>query len=111
MSLLRKVYADVPTTVSNPLGNRFTSIADVFALLINVIIGVGIALTIVYLVLGGIQYITSRGDTKAADEARGALTNAVIGFVVVLGAITVRIVVGNILGANDTSTYNELTPF
>lgn len=110
MSLLREVYAQgVSTTVSNPLAGRFGDLASIFGLIINVVIGVGVALTVIYLALGGIKYITAQGDTKAADEARQALTNAVIGFIVVLGAITIRLIVENILDTNGV-TITNVTP-
>ena len=109
--LLREALAQaVVTTVSNPLPNfgAGTTLANIFALIINVVIGIGIALTVIFLILGGIQYITSRGDAKAADAARASLTNAVIGFIVVLAAVTIRFVVQNILAAN-TSAFNAVS--
>jgi hypothetical protein len=109
--LLRNAHAQVATTITDPLGTRFGSnatLAQFFGLIVNVLIGVGIALTIIFLVLGGIQYITSRGDAKAADAARSSLTNAVIGFVVVLAAVTIRFIVGNIIGA-DTGGFQDVS--
>jgi hypothetical protein len=115
LSLIREVLAQgVGTTPVNPLNNTFgttgATLAAVFGLVINVVIGVGIALTVIFLVLGGIKYVTSQGDPKAADAARQALTNAIIGFVVVLGAITIRWIVGNLLGA-DTDGLQNVSPF
>jgi hypothetical protein len=110
--LLKQAHAQVDTSViANPLGDRFTTLADVFGLATNLVIGVGIALTVIFLVIGGIKYVTSQGDVKAADEARGALTNAVIGFVVVLAAFTIKLIVGNILnpGAGGT-VVEDVTP-
>jgi len=75
----------------------FNNLADVFGFLVNVVLGVGIAVTIIFLILGGIQYITARGDQKAAGAARESLTNAVIGFIVVIGAFTIRTILLNVL--------------
>lgn len=105
-SLLERVYADGPvTTLVNPwqLGSG-TTLGGIIALITNILIGIGIALVIIFLVLGGIRYLTSGGDQKAAQEARAMLTNAVIGFVIVLGAITLRFVLGNLLGENTDYT-------
>lgn len=114
--MLRTALAQaVATTVVNPLQNTLgtdVTIANVFALITNIIIGIGIALTVVFLVLGGIQYITSRGDAKAAETARASLTNAVIGFIIVVAAITIRFAIGNVLfGGTDTSGFGNVTPF
>lgn len=97
-SLIESVYA-VANTVNLPtLGIK--TIADAFAIAINIVLGAGIALTIIFLILGGIQYMTAKGDQKAATEARNALTNAVVGFIVVIGTFTIKTVLQNILGAN-----------
>ena len=109
-----QVYAQqVSTQVQKiELGN-IQDIGDVFGLAINIIMGVGIALTIVFLILGGIQYITSKGDQKAAQEARTSLTNAVIGFIVVIGAFTIRTVLVDILnvtGGEGGLVIDNVTP-
>ncbi len=80
-----------------------TSIAAAFGIAINIVLGIGIALTIIFLILGGIQYITSKGDQKAAQDARTSLTNAVIGFIVVIGAFTIRTVLLGIVGTDEST--------
>ena len=87
----------------------FKNLADVFGFLINVVLGVGIAVTIIFLILGGIQYITARGDQKAAGAARESLTNAVIGFIVVIGAFTIRTILLSMLGLENVGVTN-ITP-
>ena len=101
---MTKVFA-VALNVVN-LGNIAT-LADAMALAINIVLGIGISLTIVFLIIGGIQYITSKGDQKATIEARTSLTNAVIGFIVVVGAFTIKTILGNILGVTGGDIYRE----
>src|SRR3989344_2771085 len=96
-NLLQPVYA---VTLKQVTITNITSLTDVFTLAVNVVLGIGISLTIIFLILGGIQYITSKGDQKAAQEARTSLTNAVIGFIVVIGAFTIKTVMVSILGAS-----------
>ena len=104
--MLQRVFAKVSTNATNPL-SRFTSLADVFGVAMNVIMGVAVSLSVIFLGLGGIKYITAAGDAKAAEEARSWLTNAVIGLVITLGALAVKtIVLGSILNA-DTSALNN----
>lgn len=87
-----------------------TTLADAMTLAINIVLGIGIALTVVFLILGGIQYITSRGDQKATQEARTSLTNAVIGFIVVVGAFTIKTILGNLLEIDDSGDEIEVDP-
>ena len=42
-------------------------------------------IAIIYLAYGGVLYITAAGDKAKAETAKTALTNALIGIVVVLG--------------------------
>ncbi len=106
------VQAATNTTVQR-INLPFNNLADVFGFLINVVLGVGIAVTIIFLILGGIQYITARGDQKAAGAARESLTNAVIGFIVVIGAFTIRLILINVIGGTNEAELkvNEIVNF
>lgn len=101
--MLQQVFAQVDNepVLTTGLAN-IENLGDLFGLVLNVIVGVGIALVVIFLVLGGIQYVMSKGDPKAADAARLSLTNAIIGFVVIIGALTIKAVVLNVLGADGT---------
>lgn len=61
----------------------------------------GIAL-LIYLVLGGFQLMTSRGDPKAAQGAQAKITNALIGFVIVIFAYFVVQIFGQIFKLQGT---------
>ncbi len=82
------------------------SLPDIFNFIINLVLGIGIALTIIFLIIGGIQYITSRGDQKAAEAARHTLTNAVIGFIIVIGAFTIKQIIGGALDVENAGVEN-----
>ena len=108
--MLQRVYAQVDTdpVLDTGLAN-IENLGDLFGLVLNVIVGVGIALVVIFLVLGGIQYVMSKGDPKAADAARLSLTNAIIGFVVIIGALTIKAVVVNVLGAEGAADVPGIT--
>lgn len=94
-------------SVRNPL-TGFTSLTAVANFILNLLIGVGFFLTAVFLIWGGIQYIMSKGDTKAATTARDTITNSIIGLVIVIGALAIRQIAISTLGANVDSTDNPL---
>ena len=110
--LVSNVQAATPISAQR-INLPFNNLADVFGFLVNVVLGVGIAVTIVFLILGGIQYITARGDQKAAGAARESLTNAVIGFIVVIGAFTIRLILINVIGnvTEGNLKVNEIVSF
>jgi len=115
--IIRDIMASAALAATNkvvqPIDLKFTNLSDVFGFLVNVVLGVGIAVTIIFLILGGIQYITAKGDQKAAGAARDALTNAVIGFIVVIGAFTIRTILLNVIGgdANSKMDIKEVVNF
>ncbi len=51
----------------------------------NFLIIVSVVLAVIFIIWGGIKYMTSRGDSKKAEEARGVIINGIIGAAVVLG--------------------------
>ncbi len=97
------VYAQVDSNIVDPLNNRFTSLSSIFGVVYNIALGSGIALTIIYLILGGIKYIMSQGDKANTMVAREWLTNAIIGFVIVIAAMSIRSIIVSALGGNIDS--------
>jgi len=52
-------------------------------------VGVAVAVAVVFLVLGGIQYMQSGGDKMAVEQARGKITGAVVGGLIAIAAYAV----------------------
>jgi len=55
-------------------------------------------LLLLYLLLGGFQLMTSGGDPKKTQEAKGKITNALVGFIIVFISYWLVQIVGTILG-------------
>ncbi|TAK05244.1 hypothetical protein EPO33_04720 [Patescibacteria group bacterium] len=51
-------------------------------------LGVGVTLAMVMVVVGGFQYMTARGNPSAVGAARGRITNAILGLLLLLGSFT-----------------------
>ena len=102
--MLQQVFA---VTLNKITFGTVNTLADAMALAINIVLGIGVSLTIVFLIIGGIQYITSKGDQKATIEARTSLTNAVIGFIVVIGAFTIKTILTSVLQATPITDKGE----
>lgn len=74
-----------------PTGSQFEPLGDIT---IEGLIAAGIVLVLIVaallffflLVFGGIKYITSGGDKAQAESARGTITAALIGLVIVFAA-------------------------
>lgn len=68
---------------------------------VNVLFLVAAFLAVLYLMYGGIKWITSRGDKVAVESARKHIVAAVIGLVIVAGSFFAMNVVFTILGADN----------
>jgi hypothetical protein len=100
--LIRTAWAaGAPATLpKDPFGGKYDALSKIFYTITNIVFYVGIALVLIFLIVGGIRYITSGGDKAGTEAARGMITSAVIGFIVVLGAFALKMIIENILGAN-----------
>ncbi|OGY24678.1 MAG: hypothetical protein A2Y57_00340 [Candidatus Woykebacteria bacterium RBG_13_40_7b] len=57
-------------------------------------------LAFIYLIYGGFKYLTARDDPKAVEGARGTITSAIIGLIIVLVSYIIIKVIGTILNIN-----------
>lgn len=62
------------------------TVSGIISTLIRVLVVVAAVLFFVWLVLGGIKWITSGGDKGKTEEARQQITAALVGLVVVFSA-------------------------
>lgn len=85
---------------ASPLASM--TLAGIIGNVLPYIFGVaGIAL-LIYMILGGLQLMTSQGDPKAAQGAQAKITNALIGFVIIIFAFFIVQIFGQVFGIQDT---------
>lgn len=73
-----------PTVLGVP-----TKINDIISSVVQLAYAVAGLVFFFMLLFGGIRYLSAGGDEKAAAAARGTLTNAVIGLIIVVAAFLV----------------------
>jgi len=71
--------------------------------IVNWILVIAGALAVIYLVYGGILYITAGGDAEKATKGRTAVINAIIGVVIILLAYIIVRWVGNLVKIGESS--------
>lgn len=100
--VLTPVIAVNAITINNP-NNTFgtTSFFDIVNNVANFIFGFIVILSIIFLVWGGIQYVTAGGDEAQMEKAKSTITYAIIGLFVagVAYAIVTLVLQGLINGA------------
>jgi hypothetical protein len=113
MTLVEKVYAQqtpAGTTVANPLAG-VTSLGQIFALILNIIMGIGWALVFVMLALGFVQYIMSRGEKTAVESAQKWLTYAVIGGVGLFFVYVLKTIIPQLMGGTTTGPGGAIVSY
>jgi TRAP-type C4-dicarboxylate transport system permease small subunit len=65
-------------------GEKFDSVGALISALVPSIFSIAAMLAFLFLIWGGIRYMTSRGDPKAMEPARHTITSAVVGLLIVL---------------------------
>ena len=104
--MVSKLLAAVPTNFgetgpSNELANRYQSLGNILGVALNIVFWVGVVISLIFVIMGGIKYATSGGDKVAAQEGKQTVTNAIIGFIVVIGFRALVEIVGRIIGVNN----------
>lgn len=93
------VFAQQSVFVKPPEGLvPTTDASSVIAFVINVIIVLGIVLSLIFLLWGGIRWITSGGDKAKVDSARGTIVAAIVGLIIVILAWVIINTVLTVLG-------------
>ncbi len=87
--------------INNPVVPKFTDAGTIAGLISAIILwGMVIAgiLTLLYLVMGGIEWITSGGDKAGLEHARERITNSLIGLGISVSVWAIMSIVSTFLG-------------
>jgi len=93
-----KVYAQDIGQITIPLG--FLDIGGLFSRILVLIYFAAGVFFLIQISVGGLSFLNSGGDPKALDAARGRITNAILGLVIVAAAFGITWVVTNAFGIN-----------
>ncbi len=88
----------------------FTNLGSLLGNLLVLLFAFSAMLSFVFIVIGGIQWITAGGDKIAAQSARDRITAAVVGLIIVVSAFAITLIITTLLGVNlfeGTITFPE----
>jgi glucose uptake protein GlcU len=89
------IYNPSNLFVDNLNGNSFGGI--ITFIIQNILLPIVGLISLLFIILGGFQYMTARGDEERAEAGKKTLTNAIIGLVIVILSFTIVTVVINAL--------------
>lgn len=82
----------------NPLSG-ITSVNDLLVAILNVLIIIATPIIVIFIILAGFKYVTARGNASQIEEAHKALTYAIIGGVLIIGAVAISAIVSDLVNA------------
>lgn len=82
----------------DPVVAPFTDLGVVIRNFLSIIFFVAGLLAFVYLLLGGLQWITSGGDKMAATAARDKITSALVGLIIIVAAFAITLILEKVFG-------------
>lgn len=95
------IFADTTGTVPGltpvvPSGNL--DIVTVIVNVINWVLGFSAAVAVLFLILGGLQYITAAGNEKRVETAKNTILYAVIGLIVIMLSFVIVALINQNIG-------------
>lgn len=98
--------ADVTITFPNPL--KFETVQGVLGSLLNALQGIIVTISIIFIIIGAVLYITSGGKEEQVTKAKKAIFASMIGLAIGIAAPTFLREIGDVLGWGDVKAcdYN-----
>lgn len=85
-------------TIPKPINVQAVDIGKVVSAVVGILLLVSAILAFLYLILGGIQWITSGGDKSNMEAARNKITAAIVGLIIVAASWAVMLLIGQFIG-------------
>jgi hypothetical protein len=83
-------------TICQPLFRNINDTWLVLAAVIEILLRLGVLISVGFIIWGGIQIITSQGDPGGVKHGRDAIFNAVIGLIIaVMATVVVNFIAGS----------------
>lgn len=97
MNTIRWVLLQGNSTLPDCATSECVTPTDLFTNSIQWVIGISGLVAVIFVVYGGISYITSAGDANKAKKAKDIISHAIIGLIIVALAEAIVLFVTNIL--------------
>ncbi len=98
-------YGEIQAPDNIPSGTNATS--DVLQTMLNLLAFAVVLGALIFILYGGILWVTSQGDKGKIEKARHTITYAIIGLVVMILAFVIVQTVGTLLGVSDFANFGK----
>lgn len=90
--------AQATINIQTPQNVQITDFGKLISALVGTLLIIAALLAFLFLILGGIQWISSGGDKAGMEAARNKITHAIVGLIIVGAAWAIMILIQNFLG-------------
>lgn len=80
--------------VQSPLKSTITDVPSLILAILNLLITISIPIIVIAIVYAGFTYVTSQGNPEKIKTATRMLTYAIIGAVLIIGALVITQIIG-----------------
>jgi len=95
--LIGRGLSDVSSPFSGVSPSSVRDVPTFIAFVIRILLFIGGGVAVLFIIIGGYQYLTSMGNEEQAEQGKKTLINAVIGIVlIVLSYVIINAVLGTI---------------
>lgn len=81
----------------NPI--KVGSIEELLVAILNIIIVIATPIIVLFIIYSGFLYVMAQGNAGKIEEATKSLTYAIIGGVLIIGAVAISTIISNLVGA------------
>ncbi len=98
LTAVSPVFAQIDVTTIEPGKGFATNIGDVINAVLSFVMVIAALLVFMYLIWGGIEWITSGGDKGKTESARNKITAAILGLIVLAASYAILLIALNFIG-------------
>ena len=110
MSLVPAAYADATITMGQPDGYKITDVGTLVKSALTIALVIAGILVFAFLVMGGIEWITSGGDKTKTESAKNRITAALVGLAIVAASWALIKVISYFFGIENFLEGNVTIP-
>ena len=103
--LAEKAYAADVNPI-DPSKVPFTNLGDILATGIQLALLVAGLMVFAFLIIAGIQFISSGGDKTQAQAAKDKITAAILGLIIIISAYAIALIIEKVFGIGIVSGIN-----
>lgn len=85
-------------SLENPLaGSGINSVEGLLLSILNVLLIIAVPIIVFFIIFAGFKYVTAQGNPEKIKEATRMLTYAIIGGVLILGAVAITEIISGVV--------------